>query len=82
MSEAHRMRLVAQLQSPRLNDLPGRLRHLADRIERGEVQTDRIILSFDDEVTNDLVVIAFGDYTPEQAYFQLGLSMRRLEGAV
>ena len=82
MSEAYRLKLLERLAAPSLNDIPGRLRELADRIERGTVITDKIMLIFDDEATDDMAITAFGKYTPEEAYFRLGLAMRRLEGAI
>jgi len=79
MSKAHQLKLLQQLAAPRLNDIPGRLRQLADRMERGDVVTDALLLIFDDEMQDDeLCVVGFGDYTPQEAHWALCLAQQLL----
>jgi hypothetical protein len=80
MSEAYRLKLAEQLAAPPLNDLPARLRELADRIERGIVQTDGILLVFDDACQEDLVVIGLGDYDPYKAHYSLHQALLTMAG--
>lgn len=81
MSEAYRLKLLERLATPRLNDIPSRLRHLADRMDRGEVSTDAILLIFDDEMQDDETsIIGFGEYTPQEAHYALCLAQLLLLG--
>jgi hypothetical protein len=45
MNEEYRLRLIEQLKAPPVNDIPARLRLLADEIEQGIVQTGAIYLT-------------------------------------
>lgn len=82
MSEAYRLKLAERLASPPLTDIPAKLRELADRIERGVVETEGILLVFDDYIEEDTTVIAFGDYGPCEAHYSLHRAMLRLVGVV
>jgi hypothetical protein len=81
MSEAHRLKLIERLQKAPLYDIAAKLRELADRIDSGEVVTDAMVILFDDDNRPDeMTVIGFGTYTPEEAHYSLCIAQRLLEG--
>lgn len=82
MSKEYRLKLAERLASPPLTNIPAKLRELADRIERGVVETDGILLVFDDYIEEDTAVIAFGDYTAQEAHYSLHRALLRLVGAI
>lgn len=80
MSEAYRLQLIETLRSAPLNDIPAKLRELAERLEKGSLQTEAMVLVFDDDLQEDLTVIGFGNADPLTAHWLLCLAQRTLEG--
>jgi hypothetical protein len=81
MSKAYRLKLMERLESPPLNDIPAKLRQLADRLDSGQVVTDAMILIFDDEASEgEMSVIGFGEYTPQEAHYAICLAQQLLLG--
>jgi hypothetical protein len=46
MSEAHRLKLAKILQSAPLNDIPAKLRELADQIESEAIEVDGMVIAY------------------------------------
>lgn len=80
MSEAYRLKLMQSLKAAPLNDIAAKLRELADRIDRGVVETDSMVLIFDDDNRDELTIIGFGDAEPMAAHWLICLAQRELEG--
>lgn len=64
-----------------LQDIPAKLRQMADRLEDGTIpDVDAAVLLFRDE-DGDVLVHGFGNADPSLAYWMLGRGMRKLDGS-
>jgi hypothetical protein len=78
MSEKYHLKLIEQLKAPPVNDIPARLRLLADEIEQGIVQTGALYITSVEDY--ERVIRAFGpDVDFYKAHFNFCKAVKYLE---